>query len=289
MAVYRIKKENQQEPSLEQPGSQEEPLVLYWQDDFSPDDFADLDFEEIQYLNSQYDEEEDDDYLPPSRKGFALLAFVVAVCFLIMLGFNLYATYGTPLPDLSFLGISRELQEEEPALAALKPAVVSVELPSSRGSGFNISADGLIVTNRHVVDGGGSINVVFPSGLRYIAKSWYDIEGVDLAIIKIEGKDLPYVPLATEPPEIDSDLVFIGNPLGFDWTVAKGKLLDYVLLADYSMPIMLLSGPIYSGSSGSPVFNEKGEVVAVIFASLRDVEKVGLAIPIEALGDLSGY
>lgn len=283
MAIYRIKKTSR--PASSKELEAKEP----WRIRPTLEEAADLDMEEIEHLNSLYPESDCTEMQrEESRGNFSLIAFIIIVCFVGMIAGNLYLAYSTPLPDLGFLGISKEL-EEEPALAALRPAVVAVEMVSSRGSGFNIDPNGLIVTNKHVVEGAGGITISFPSGERYLAKWVQEVSGADLALVKIEGEALPYVPLSTVKPAIGSDLVFIGNPLGFDWTVSKGQVLSYIDLEDYELPVMLLSGPIYSGSSGSPVFNEEGQVVAVIFATLKEVDKIGLAIPVEALGDLSGY
>jgi len=104
-----------------------------------------------------------------------------------------------------------------------------------------------------------------------------------LAVIKIKGQSLPFVPLAKTYFSAGQPVVFIGNPLGFNWTVAEGEVLEYIKFADNELPVLLLSGPVYPGSSGSPVFNEQGEVGAVVYATLVDQKNTGLAIPVQAL------
>ncbi len=292
MVVYRIinkpgdnKDQNGGENS---PGIQEAiPVLEPWRQAPTKEQEEDLNMEEIHFLN-RLAPEGDEKQPPPAPKWFyGLIAALLVLTFSFLIWGDIFVSLANPLPDLGFLSRSSQLAKE-PALAALKPAVVSIELPASRGSGFNISPEGTIITNRHVVENKGSIGVVFPSGRRYKGKSWQGIEGFDLAVVEIAGKDLPHLPFGSQLPQIGEEIVFIGNPLGFDWTVSQGRVKSYISLEGYATPLILLEGPVFSGSSGSPVFNSKGEVVAVIFATLKGEENSGLAIPIENLKDIIG-
>jgi S1-C subfamily serine protease len=82
-------------------------------------------------------------------------------------------------------------------------------------------------------------------------------------------------------PEKDDKLIFIGNPLGFDWTISEATMLEMI---DYGTDsIIYFNGPVRSGSSGSPLFNSSGQVIGVIFANLRDEPDIGLAIAAQLL------
>ena len=92
------------------------------------------------------------------------------------------------LPDLGFLKDSAKLAQNE-SLDELRQAVVTIESFSSSGTGFNVRADGLIITNRHVVDNGGILSISFADGTNkiYTASDWVVINDVDLAVIDIDG------------------------------------------------------------------------------------------------------
>lgn len=78
-------------------------------------------------------------------------------------------------------------------------------------------------------------------------------------------------------------VLVIGNPLQFSQIVIEGELAGEILLDGWDVPVFMIKAPVYKGSSGSPVINRAGKVVAVIFATLiSDVqkEKIGLAVPV---------
>lgn len=255
----------------------------YWRE-LSKGQARDLDWQEIQELN-QLPEEEN-----PPRLGWAGRAANGLIALLTLLAvFFFLSGSGLPslknlrnLPDIGFLARSGELARDE-ALAALKQSVVSIRGASSSGSGFNIRSEGLIVTNRHVVENNTGVMVTFADGRRYPARRWQYVGDYDLAVAVIAGKDLPHVELSTEVPRPDDPLIFIGNPLGFDWTISEAVMLETLAWGEDS--VLYFSGPVRSGSSGSPLFNGAGQVIGVIYASLRDVTDSGLAIPAQLLLD----
>lgn len=275
MAMYRIKPAPNPAPA--------EPSGEYWRET-SPEQARDLDFDEIEYLNQTSDGEEgaEDEPTPTRRLRHPWLRGILAALVILAFGgWVLVDIFAVPV-DFSFLMRSAQLAKEQ-SLAELRDAVVVVECSGSSGSGFNIRDDGLIVTNQHVVDGGGLITVTFPQGDKrsFVARDSIPIEGVDLALIDIKGDDLPAVSISNSLPAAGEELIFIGNPLGFDWTISEGQVLGLAQADD--IVALYLSGPIRSGSSGSPVFNSHAQVVAVIFATISGQENTGLAIPISYL------
>jgi S1-C subfamily serine protease len=252
----------------------------YWKE-LNKGQVRDLDLNEIAELNQLPDREGErnrrSSRLERAINSIVALVTLLAVFFLLS-GNGMLSL--SKLPDLSFLARSGELGKNE-ALSSLKQAVVTVKGASSSGSGFNLRADGLIVTNRHVVEDNSGVMVTFADGRRYPARNWQYVENYDLAVAVIAGQDLPHVELGAELPQPDDSLIFIGNPLGFDWTISEAVMLE---LLDYGADsIIYFSGPVRSGSSGSPLFNSAGQVVGVIFASRRDVPDSGLAIPAQLL------
>ena len=246
----------------------------YWRE-INKEQARELDWAEIRELNRLPDEEEQPLSGWPERVFNGLTAVVTLLAVIFFL-----TSAGLPsirnMPDISFLARSGVLAKDE-ALVSLKQAVVSINGVSSSGSGFNISPDGLIVTNRHVVEGNTGVMVTFADGQRYPARNWQYVGDYDLAVAMIVGEDMPHVELSAELPLPDAPLIFIGNPLGFDWTISEAVMAEMLSYGQDS--VICFSGPVRSGSSGSPLFNSDGLVVGVIFASLRDIPDSGLAIP----------
>lgn len=278
MAMYRIKNDDQP-PQLPE---ENYPPEEYWRE-VKPGQERDLDLEEIAELNRSIPEEDelaDEEAIPlrPFRSPWlkALLALAVIVAFILWVSADMFSGY----IDFSFLKRSSQLSRDD-SLAALRSAVVSVESSGGSGSGFNIAADGLIVTNRHVVEDGGIILVKLADGSSYASRDHVEIPGVDLALIDIDGEDLPCVELGHADPEQGEELIFIGNPLGFDWTISEAVTRGMVLIDD--RPSIWFDGPVQAGSSGSPLFNAEAQVIGVVYARLIDVENSGLAIPISYL------
>ncbi|MGI6361532.1 MAG: S1C family serine protease [Bacillota bacterium] len=249
-----------------------------WEIPPKPEDLQDLDMAEIKELNRHPDDQK-------SRKSrgvfFSIVAVLVVIAFLVLSYTGVLQLKN--LPDLGFLRQSSELSAD-PMVKSLKSSVVSISSIGSQGTGFNIAADGAIVTNRHVVEDAKLLTVTFPDGQVFMTRKWQTFSDVDLAILEIEGENLPCLKLAKNPLTNGDKVIFIGNPLGFDWTVGQGTVVNATLfLQDVEHPVILITGSIYPGSSGSPVFNDRGEVAAVVFASIKDSENTGLAIPIEEL------
>ncbi len=92
------------------------------------------------------------------------------------------------------------------------------------GSGFVISADGYIVTNNHVVENATKVTVVFDNGDEDTATIVGTDERTDLAVVKIDGKDLPFVSFETTPSRVGDWVVAVGNPFGLGGTVTAGVI-----------------------------------------------------------------
>jgi len=187
------------------------------------------------------------------------------------------------IPAIEFLKTSAKLSLQED-IASYKKAVVVISTEESKGTGFSISNDGTIITNNHVVEGNETVTVNFPEDGLFKAKVVHTYPSVDLAVLKIEGKDLPYLQLAEQTTfEDDEHIYFIGNPLSFSGIANEGKIIDFIQLSDWDTPVVMIEAPVYRGNSGSPILNEEGQVIGVVFATLdHDTHgKVGLFVPID--------
>lgn len=160
------------------------------------------------------------------------------------------------------------------------------------GSGFIVSADGLIVTNKHVVsDSSASYTVFMSNGKKYQASVLATSPVQDLALIKIQASDLPVAKLGdSDSIRIGQTAIAIGNPLGeLANTVSVGVvsgLARNVVASDSLGASELLEGVIQTdaainpGNSGGPLVNLRGEVIAINTAIVSDANGLGFAIPI---------
>lgn len=168
------------------------------------------------------------------------------------------------------------------------------------GSGFVVSPDGLIVTNRHVViDPKANYSVIASDGKKYEAKILAQDPTSDVAIIKIDAKNLPTIKLGQESKlELGQTVIAIGYALGeFQNTVSIGiisGLSRFISAAtDLAGHQQKLKGLIQTdaainpGNSGGPLVNLDGEAIGIDVAIVFGAQNIGFAIPIErAIRDL---
>ncbi len=106
-------------------------------------------------------------------------------------------------------------------------SVVRIEVDGKRGaslgSGFVVNADGMLVTNVHVLAGANAATVTFPNGKTYKISGIYSVDrGRDICIAQIDAKELPVLPLAAELPRKGENVTALGSPQGLSFTATRG-------------------------------------------------------------------
>ncbi|HAL73676.1 MAG TPA: hypothetical protein DCM45_01125 [Clostridiales bacterium] len=181
---------------------------------------------------------------------------------------------------------SRELSRD-PKISAYMAAVSAVNTDQRRGTGFNIDPSGLIITNYHIVEDVGLINLRLRSGEQYHTSEWLSLPESDLTFIDIEAESLPYLTLAqNQLPQPDDPVIIIGNPLGFFLIVGRATVIGTARVAGLGAPVLVIKGPVYKGHSGSPVINSEGQVIGIIFAAATETtgdETIAYAISAEEI------
>jgi len=163
-----------------------------------------------------------------------------------------------------------------------------------QGSGFIVSSDGQVITNAHVVDGADRVVVTLKDGREYEGTVVGSDSVTDVAVIDIDGKDLPTVELSdSDKIEPGEWAIAIGNPLGLDNTVtagivsATGRSSADIGAPDQWVDYIQTDAAINPGNSGGPLLNARGEVIGVNTAILRNAQGLGFAIPINTVQNIA--
>lgn len=179
-------------------------------------------------------------------------------------------------------------KKDIPAIAkSADGAIVTViavanDKPIAQGTGFLVRADGVIMTNYHVIETGDTAVVKFPDDTAF------PVDGIlaadkarDLAIIKIHGKTFRTLTLGdSNDIQVGEEVVAIGNPLSLESTVSNGIISGVRSSKEQGWKLLQTTAPISPGSSGGPLFNMRGEVIGINALYLEGGENLNFAIPI---------
>ena len=164
----------------------------------------------------------------------------------------------------------------------------------SSGTGFLIERDGYILTNHHVIAGAQRIGVVLSNASKYPAEVVAIDEYKDLALLKIEGKDLPVAAIGTsQRAEVMDHVMVLGFPLiedvGPELSISDGRINS--IREGGRIPWFQIDANVNPGNSGGPLVNDKGEVIGIAVAKLDAMkmmeqsgvvpERINYAIPVD--------
>ena len=188
---------------------------------------------------------------------------------------------------------------------SVSASVVGIATSQGTGTGVIVSSDGLIVTNEHVIaindetqmfrpnfgsqtQTDTTITVTLVDGTQYTAQVLFSDEAMDLAVIKIDAKDLKPAKLGnSDGVSVGEITIAIGNPLGLEQTVTSGivsalKVSAAISNTQVAEELIQTDAAINPGNSGGALLNAAGEVIGINSYKLSNGEGIGFAIPINA-------
>ncbi|HUF63455.1 MAG TPA: tetratricopeptide repeat protein [Verrucomicrobiales bacterium] len=186
---------------------------------------------------------------------------------------------GTVVAEDGALFPAAELSERaRVSLATVAHAARTGEM-SGQGTGFVISADGLVATNLHVIGEGRPVVVTLADGRAFsVREIWAWDRKLDLAILRIDAENLVPLPLADgEGGQQGEAVLILGNPQGLAYSVVQGVVSARREIDGISM--LQLAIPVEPGNSGGPVLNSAGEVIGVVTMKSAVTENLGFAMP----------
>ncbi len=177
---------------------------------------------------------------------------------------------------------------------AVGPAVVNLGVrkgrwsrrgPLGQGSGVLVAPDGYLLTNSHVADGAGKIEVTFADGSQVGARLVGDDPATDLALLRTDATGLPFAPLAEAVRPRQGQLaIAMGNPLGFQSTVSTGVVsaLGRSLRSNQGRlidDVVQHTAPLNPGNSGGPLLDSSGRIIGINTAIIAFSQGIGFAVP----------
>lgn len=168
------------------------------------------------------------------------------------------------------------------------PQAPSTQVVQGSGSGFILQANGLVLTNAHVVAQADTVTVTLKDGRSFTGKVLGQDELTDVAVVKIQADNLPTVTLGNSDQLRPGEwAIAIGNPLGLDNTVtagiisATGRTSSQIGAPDKRVGFIQTDAAINPGNSGGPLLNQQGQVIGMNTAIIGGAQGLGFAIPIK--------
>jgi serine protease Do len=185
--------------------------------------------------------------------------------------------FGVPMP--------KQQPDRSPRSNKQQPPAEEEEVPRGVGSGFIISADGYIMTNAHVVDGADEVYVTLTDKREFKAKIIGSDKRTDVALVKIEGHNLPSLTMGdSDKIRVGEWVIAIGSPFGLDNTVTAGIVSAKARDTGEYLPLIQTDVAVNPGNSGGPLINMRGEVIGInsqIYSRSGGYMGISFAVPID--------
>jgi serine protease Do len=187
--------------------------------------------------------------------------------------------FGVPIPPRQ--------QQPERTPRGRKPAPQQEEeVPRGVGSGFIISPDGYVMTNAHVVEGADDVYVTLTDKREFKAKVIGSDKRTDVALVKIEGSNLPRLTATADLNKIRVGewVIAIGSPFGLENTVTAGIVSAKARDTGDYLPLIQTDVAVNPGNSGGPLINMRGEVIGInsqIYSRSGGYMGISFAVPID--------
>lgn len=184
-----------------------------------------------------------------------------------------------------FFGVPIPRQQPEPPRGRRQAPQQEEEVPRGVGSGFIISPDGYVLTNAHVVEGADEVYVTLTDKREYKAKMIGSDKRTDVALVKIEGSNLPRLNFGdSNKVRVGEWVIAIGSPFGLDNTVTAGIISAKARDTGDYLPLIQTDVAVNPGNSGGPLINMRGEVIGInsqIYSRSGGYMGISFAVPID--------
>lgn len=185
--------------------------------------------------------------------------------------------FGVPMP--------KQQPEKTPRNGRKQTPQQEEEVPRGVGSGFIISPDGYVLTNAHVVDGADEMYVTLTDKREFKAKIIGVDKRTDVAVVKIEGSNLPRLTIG-DPNRlrVGEWVIAIGSPFGLENTVTAGIISAKARDTGEYLPLIQTDVAVNPGNSGGPLINMRGEVIGInsqIYSRSGGYMGISFAVPID--------
>ena len=176
-----------------------------------------------------------------------------------------------------------------PAVVSLYSARLGSEQATSRGVGFLVSSNGILVTARHVSEANTELIAFTADGRKHQVTGFYDEDrDYDVAVLKIDGEGFPFLPIAAGPLPQTNEWVVVISPEPDRATVYSTGLVKAVLSVPNVWEVICTTISVHPGQSGSPLLNLAGEVAGIVCGNDNKAEDgyAGYAMPVSIVHEI---
>ena len=219
------------------------------------------------------------------RKTATILAASLSVGVGVGVGQGLVGVRDLPVAWAQSAAGLRSAEEQTVIRVAkqARPAVVSVSRDGGSGSGVIIRADGVILTNAHVVGDAKQVGVRLSDGRKLEGQVLGADPAVDVAVVRVNASNLPVAPMAnSDRLEVGQAAIAIGNPLGLDGTLTTGVVsaINRQRSLNDFVNFIQTDAAINPGNSGGPLLDSEGRVMGINTWIMGRTTGLGFAVPI---------